>query len=82
MDWWDGGNTIGNRQLMKISGSLKQWLLNEHGLNVLPLPYYVEYGGLFLKDAAVQTELAGFGQTPEILAEGNECLNQLKEADA
>ncbi|NQT26665.1 hypothetical protein HQ585_15020 [candidate division KSB1 bacterium] len=27
-------------------------------------------------------ELAGFGQTPEILAEGNECLNQLKEADA
>jgi epoxyqueuosine reductase len=58
LDWWDRGNTNGNRRLMEISGSLKQWLRNEHNLGAQPLPYQVEWGGLFLKDAAV---LAGLG---------------------
>lgn len=58
LDWWDGSNTMGNRQLMKISDFLKQWLKEEHGLRAFPLPYNIERGGLFLKDAAV---LAGLG---------------------
>ena len=58
LDWWDGGNTMGNLLLMEISDSLKQWLENEHGLRSLPLPYHLESGGLFLKDAAA---LAGLG---------------------
>lgn len=58
LDWWDGGNTLGNRLLMRISDSLQQWLKTSQGLSALPLPYYVEWGGLFLKDAAV---LSGIG---------------------
>jgi epoxyqueuosine reductase len=58
LDWWDRGNTRGNRRLMEVSESLKQWLRKEHNLGAYPLPYHVEWGGLFLKDAAV---LAGLG---------------------
>jgi len=68
LDWWDSGNTMGNRRLMEISDSLKQWLKEEHGLSALPLPYHVEWGGLFLKDAAV---LAGLG----IVGRSNLLLN-------
>jgi len=58
LDWWAGGNTKGNERLMEVSESLKQWLRHEHHVGAHPLPYYVERGGLFLKDAAV---LAGLG---------------------
>ena len=58
LDWWERGNTKGNRYLRKISKLLKEWLLEEHGLKSQPLPYHVEKGGVFLKDAAV---LSGLG---------------------
>jgi epoxyqueuosine reductase len=58
LDWWERGDTRGNRRLRKISELLKQWLREEYDLNAYPLPYDVEKGGLFLKDAAV---LAGMG---------------------
>jgi epoxyqueuosine reductase len=58
LDWWELGDTLGNRYLRRTSQALKRWLLKEHGLNAVPLPYHVENGGLFLKDAAV---LAGLG---------------------
>ncbi|MFW6115299.1 MAG: hypothetical protein ACOC6E_03275 [Thermodesulfobacteriota bacterium] len=58
LDWWYRGNTDGNRRLMEISESLRQWLKTAHARGAYPLPYHVEWGGLFLKDAAV---LAGLG---------------------
>ena len=58
LDWWEYGNTQGNLRLMAVSESLKLWLEEEHGLESKPLPYYLEKGGIFLKDAAV---LAGLG---------------------
>jgi epoxyqueuosine reductase len=61
LDWWSEdipGRTPGNRILMKISRKLKKWLKEEHDINAEPLPYPVEKGGIFLKDAAV---LAGLG---------------------
>jgi epoxyqueuosine reductase len=58
LDWWEGGDTLGNRRLREISELLKQWLQEEYHVNAYPLPYDVEKGGLFLKDAAV---LAGMG---------------------
>ena len=67
LDWWDGGNTMGNRRLMKIADFLKQWLANEHRVSALPLPYYVEAGGLFLKDAAVQAGLGRVGRNNLLL---------------
>ena len=58
LDWWERGDTFGNRHLRRMSQNLKRWLFKHHGLNAVPLPYNVEKGGLFLKDAAV---LAGLG---------------------
>jgi epoxyqueuosine reductase len=60
LDWWDyrPGRTPGNRQLISIAKSLKQWLNEEFNINARPLPYRVEQGGILLKDAAV---LAGLG---------------------
>ena len=58
LDWGDRGNTLGNRRLMLISDRLKHWLYEVYGVSATPLPYHLEWGGLFLKDAAV---LAGLG---------------------
>ncbi len=60
LDWWGGipGRTPGNHQLMKMAGSLKEWLGKELDISARPLPYQVEQGGILLKDAAA---LAGLG---------------------
>jgi epoxyqueuosine reductase len=47
---------------MKIAENLKDWLRSEHDLEAQPLPYYVEHGGLFLKDAAVRAGLGIIGR--------------------
>ncbi len=51
------GNSKGNRMLMDISDRIGQWLSDE-GIASHDLHYYVEMGGVFLKEAAV---LAGLG---------------------
>jgi len=51
------GNSKGNRRLMDISDRVGRWLKVE-GIASRDLHYYVEHGGVFLKDAAV---LAGLG---------------------
>ncbi len=58
LDWWDGRGTPGNRQLMDIIKRTGQDVERELGLETHRLHYYVEKGGVFLKDAAV---LAGLG---------------------
>jgi len=61
LDWWkDGfaGGTEGNRILISIVGELSEWLEKEKGMGTWKLPYHIEKGGIFLKDAAV---LAGLG---------------------
>ena len=60
LDWWDDreGGTDGNRTLMKMADSLSQWLSEECNVNGRRLSYYVQKGGIFLKDAAA---LAGLG---------------------
>ncbi|MFO8166051.1 MAG: epoxyqueuosine reductase [Thermodesulfobacteriota bacterium] len=61
LDWWmDGytGGTHGNRMLMSINDKLSQWMKKEKGIQCTKLPYHIEHGGIFLKDAAV---LAGLG---------------------
>jgi epoxyqueuosine reductase len=67
LDWWERGDSWGNRRLREISGLLKKWLLKEHGLGSQPLPYHVEKGGLFLKDAAVMAGLGIIGQNNLLL---------------
>ncbi len=59
LDWWGvEEGTLGNRRLHQVSTSLKLWLNAEYQVQAQPLPYHVEEGGIFLKDAAV---LAGLG---------------------
>ncbi len=58
LDWWDGKGTPGNRLLIDIMEQTRQQIENNLKINTNKLHYYVEKGGVFLKDAAV---LAGLG---------------------
>ncbi|UCD90088.1 MAG: hypothetical protein JSW04_01210 [Desulfobacterales bacterium] len=63
LDWWERGDAWGNRRLIEISEALKPWLRKEYKLDALPLPYHVEKGGLFLKDAGVLSGLGIIGRS-------------------
>jgi epoxyqueuosine reductase len=61
LDWWSmkvPGFTPGNRVLRSQSHKLRIWLAEELGIMALSLPYQIEFGGAFLKDAGA---LAGLG---------------------
>jgi epoxyqueuosine reductase len=58
LDWWDGKGTPGNRILIDIIKRTSQQIENDLKVKTHKLHYYVEKGGIFLKDAAV---LAGLG---------------------
>jgi epoxyqueuosine reductase len=61
LDWWKSelpGRTLGNHMLMRIADGLSKWLMEEFKIRATPLSYYIEEGGVFLKDASV---LAGLG---------------------
>jgi len=73
LDWWrDGytGGTHGNRILLSINSKLSKWMEEEKGIKTTKLPYHIEHGGIFLKDAAVMAGLGCIGKnnmvvTPE-----------------
>ena len=67
LDWWESGDSWGNRQLRQISEQLRQWLIDSHGLTAHPLPYHLEKGGVFLKDAAVLSGLGIIGHSNLLL---------------
>ena len=52
------GNTPGNKLLMATVKKLAEWLEKEKGATCFALPYYIEHGGIYMKDTAV---LAGLG---------------------
>lgn len=58
LDWWDGRGTPGNRQLIQIMKLVRRRIEDELQVRTRLLHYYVQKGGVFLKDAAV---LAGLG---------------------
>jgi epoxyqueuosine reductase len=59
LDWWDGNKgTEGNRILITIGDALAQWVESTCDVKTRHLPYHIEKGGIFLKDAAV---LGGLG---------------------
>ena len=70
LDWWDGKGTPGNRILIRINKKLSDWIENTFSAKTYKLPYFVEKGGIFLKDAAVMAGLGCIGKnnlviTPE-----------------
>jgi len=63
LDWWDGKHgTPGNRILINIGKDLARWLAQEYGITAHDLPYQVDKGGIFLKDAAVLAGLGALGK--------------------
>ncbi len=70
LDWWDGKGTPGNRILVRINKKLSEWIEKTFSVKTYKLPYFVEKGGIFLKDAAVMAGLGCIGKnnlviTPE-----------------
>jgi epoxyqueuosine reductase len=71
LDWWDGqAGTPGNRILIQINNNLSDWIEEKFEIKTHKLPYHVEKGGIFLKDAAVMAGLGCIGKnnllvTPE-----------------
>ena len=59
LDWWGvPWGTAGNKKLAQIAKRLAGELKDAFGIRSQPLPYAIEKGGTYLKDAAV---LAGLG---------------------
>jgi len=67
LDYWERGNTEGNRRLREISWSLEHRLKERYGLAAIPLAYHLEKGGPFLKDAAVLSGLGVIGKNNLLL---------------
>jgi epoxyqueuosine reductase len=58
LDWWDGRGTLGNRIMINIIKRTSQQIEKSLKISTRKPHYYVEKGGVFLKDAAA---LAGLG---------------------
>jgi len=72
LDWsFASGNTPGNRLLQRINRELSAWIEETLGIKTHKMPYWVEEGGIYLKDAAVLGGLGCIGRnniliTPEL----------------
>ncbi len=63
MDWWFGSaDPPGNRVLAKIVRNLCSWIVEQYQVGVFHLPYHIEKGGIYLKDAAVLSGLGCIGK--------------------
>lgn len=67
MDWWKNGNTAGNRKLMDVSSQVIHLLEMKYRRQASALPYHLERGGVFLKDAAVFAGLGVIGKNNLII---------------
>ncbi len=72
LDWsYASGNTPGNRLLQGINRELSAWIEETLGIKTHKMLYWVEEGGIYLKDAAVLGGLGCIGRnniliTPEL----------------
>jgi epoxyqueuosine reductase len=70
LDWWDGKGTPGNRILVRINKKLSEWIENTFSVKTYKLPYFLEKGGIFLKDAAVMAGLGCIGKNNLVVTPG------------
>jgi len=71
LDWWYGRKSPpGNRVLMRINRSLSGWVRDTFGIVTHELPYHVEKGGIFLKDAALMAGLGCIGKNNILVTPG------------
>ena len=68
LDWSNAaGNTPGNRILQKINMELSAWIEETMGIKTHKMPYWVEEGGIYLKDTAVLGGLGCIGKNNLLL---------------
>jgi epoxyqueuosine reductase len=67
LDWWDGKGTPGNRVLIRINKDLSEWIEGTFNCKTYKLPYLIEKGGIFLKDAAVLAGLGSIGKNNMVI---------------
>ncbi|MGD8960566.1 MAG: epoxyqueuosine reductase [Desulfobacteraceae bacterium] len=71
LDWWYGQRApSGNKLLINAVKTLCEWVPANFDIDVFHFPYFIEQGGIFLKDAAVMAGLGCIGRnnmvvTPE-----------------
>lgn len=66
LDWWitgaSTGNTAGNALLMSVVDNLADWLEQDLRIQSFKLPYHIEHGAVYMKDAAVTAGLGCVGK--------------------
>jgi epoxyqueuosine reductase len=70
LDWWDGKGTPGNRILVRINKKLSEWIEKTFPVKTYKQPYFVEKGGIFLKDAAAMAGLGCIGKNNLVVTPG------------
>ena len=71
LDWWYGQiSPSGNKMLINAVKALCEWIPANFAIDVFHFPYFIEQGGIYLKDAAVMAGLGCIGRnnmvvTPE-----------------
>jgi epoxyqueuosine reductase len=72
LDWFDAyGGSPGNSALIRINRELAAWIEKARDIKTHKMPYHVEKGGIYLKDAAILSGLGCMGRnnmliTPEL----------------
>jgi epoxyqueuosine reductase len=62
LDYWYGSiDPLGNKELVRIVNELTAWLSSVKKVNAVHLPYHIERGGIYLKDAAVYAGMGCIG---------------------
>jgi len=68
LDWWYGQiSPSGNKLLINAVKSLCEWIPENFDINVFHFPYFIEKGGIYLKDAAVMAGLGCVGRNNMLL---------------
>ncbi len=71
MDLWEKDRgTPGDRTLARIAAAVSRWLAEEHGREAHTVPYRIEDGGIYLKDAAVFAGLGTIGRNNLVIVPG------------
>jgi epoxyqueuosine reductase len=68
--WEEGRGTPGDRMLGRIAAAVSRWLAEEHGREAHTVPYRIEDGGIYLKDAAVFAGLGVIGRNNLVIVPG------------
>ena len=69
-DWWRKGlkgGTKGNACLISVFSKLADWLETEKQIKCIKIPYHIEHGAVFMKDAAVLGGLGCIGKNNMVI---------------